>query len=383
MSEKQDLFPQSAAPIHTDVYKGYSITSGIITQENGLQHWIFYGTLIDDIDNKFSANSREELLISIDEADTTEIKKVEIGDNSIELLNALEIEFHQFVEIKQYLKYDMKKYEHMTLKTLTAEDFEDKSEEEIKALKETNLATVKQFKKAQAECNKKITFINDKVKEIKNEYEKPFLIVKNKALELVELYKEGKSNITTQLEKYIENQKEQKKIEIQEIFPELLNAYKGIDFVKFEMIFEEKYLNVTVTDNKIIESISNKLQSFEDDMKSINNHKDGARIMTTYLKNGYNVGDATQTVLEAQTTELEAQEHINANMKERGVYDDYIPENEKLAIQKEETAKVLEEQEIIPQKLLTINIQFTGTATAIKQVIELAKELGVKVEDKK
>lgn len=149
-----------------------------------------------------------------------EVTKKNIGEISI-----------NFDELKQELNASLEKYRGVlvTEETLTL------------------------AKKDKANLNKVAKMINDRKIELKKEFLQPYTTIENQIKELLTMISEVTDSIDSQIKEFDEKEKNAKRIEINEAWERF-----GFTLVPLYKIFNEKWLNKTVTLTNII----NEMQEF-------------------------------------------------------------------------------------------------------------------------
>lgn len=125
---------------------------------------------------------------------------------------------------------------------------------------------VKEAKNDRANLNKLKKALNDERIRREKEYMVPFNDFKTKVNEIIGIIDKPICIIDAQVKAYEEKQKEEKKKAITEFF-----ARCNFKEVKFEQIFEEKWLNATVSMISIEESITAKIEKIKTDLETLAN----------------------------------------------------------------------------------------------------------------
>lgn len=129
--------------------------------------------------------------------------------------------------------------------------------------------TIKQAKSDRAELNKLIKVIEDKRKEIKKQLLQPYEDFEAEVKELLEIIKEPTEMIDKQVKDYEKKQKDFKKSQLKAQFDEDGDAKFLSGKVEFEDVFEERYLNVSVTLASAWHEIKEKLEKIRKDVELI------------------------------------------------------------------------------------------------------------------
>ena len=124
---------------------------------------------------------------------------------------------------------------------------------------------IKEAKADRATLRKFVDALETKRKEIKKQCLAPYEDFEKQMKEIVVIVNEPVALIDAQVKGYEEKQKEEKKAKIVEIFDSI-----GFQpFVKLEMIWDEKWLNASVTLKKIEESMKEMMYKFSSDLLTL------------------------------------------------------------------------------------------------------------------
>ena len=116
------------------------------------------------------------------------------------------------------------------------------------------------YKQDRANLNKLKKALNDEKIRVKNEFSAPIKAFESQVKELIGMIDEPVSCLDDQLKKYEEKRKAEKKEKIEAKFNEL----NDIDQIKFYMVFDESWLNVSVTMKKITDSITKYIENWKE-----------------------------------------------------------------------------------------------------------------------
>lgn len=145
-----------------------------------------------------------------------------------------------FEELEQQLKQELKKYDYEVTEDI-----------------------IKQATKDKANINKFAKAIDDKRKEIKNQYCEPLVEFERKMNVLRDTAKEGYNKINDQIKAFDEQRKQEKQLEITEYFSSL-----DFNLVSLSKLFEDKWLNKTCNDWK--EQLNTKIDRINQELDIIN-----------------------------------------------------------------------------------------------------------------
>lgn len=168
--------------------------------------------------------------------------------------------------------------------------------------------TIKQAKSDRAELNKLIKAIEDKRKEVKKQLLEPYEEFEAELKELLALIKKPTEMIDKQVKEYEQQQKDFKKSQLKTQFDRDPLAKELSGTVKFEDVFEDRYLNVSVALASAWHDISEKLKKIQSEIDMIN-RKDSLHrhsVMSVYIKSQFDIVKALEH--EAQLVEMSKQE---------------------------------------------------------------------------
>ncbi len=239
---------------------------------------------------------------------------------------------------------------------------------------------ITEAKSTRAKLNKVKAAIEDRRKELKKEYLKPYEIVEKQAKELVDMIDEASSNIANQIKEFEEKEKEAKKIEIANLWVKL-----GYNKITVDKIWNEKWLNKTFTLSKIKEEMQAQIDDIEGDLNAIKElcGEDKQKCLT--LQSKYLRTLDFQQVLSEYNAETEAAKKIIA--EEKAVK----AEQEPITVVSEEPQEEVEVQtevqitrnDLLRTKLETIyEIKFAviGTEKQIKALSKFMFDNNIKFE---
>ena len=130
---------------------------------------------------------------------------------------------------------------------------------------------IKQAKADRADLNKLKKALNDERLRREREYMAPFNDFKGKINEIIAIIDKPVAVIDKQVKAYEEKAKEDKRNEIQTYFDEHARGfeYAAPEWLKLEQIFDEKWLNASANMNGIKESIRERCQQIDTEVKTI------------------------------------------------------------------------------------------------------------------
>lgn len=248
------------------------------------------------------------------------------------------------------------KVENLTLGELTTNALKIKEEiknklEDYKA-ENYDITTIDKAKEDKAMLNRTAKKLNDERIRLEKEFMKPFDEFKTVVKDITEMIKDSSSKIDAIVKEVENKDKEEKRKAILVIFESEVKELK--DVLKFEKVFDERYLNKTFKIEDVEKDLISKLDQIRNDLITISelHSKYEIELKNDYLNN-FDLGMVIR-----KNSEL-------------------ISKEEALKNQEEETKKVIEEQkeekvqEIVnrvietrvtkrPKKLLTYRLDITG-----------------------
>lgn len=120
---------------------------------------------------------------------------------------------------------------------------------------------IKEAKTDRANLNKLKKALNDERIRKEKEYMKPFNEFKSQINEIIAIIDKPIAAIDKQVKEYDDKQKKKKKEEVQKIW----DAAKRPDWLRLEQIFDQKWLNATVSLKAVSEAVSHAVESIEKD----------------------------------------------------------------------------------------------------------------------
>lgn len=154
---------------------------------------------------------------------------------------------------------------------------------------------IKEAKADRAKLNALATAIDSKRKEIKKQCLQPYEAFEAQIKDLLAVIKEPVALIDSQIKGY-EEEKKQKKLEaVKALFERLKDAAgEELEFVDFEQIFEDKFLNASLSLKMVETVISNKFNSIKCNLKTIADLKEYSFEATEVYKETLNLNEALE-----------------------------------------------------------------------------------------
>lgn len=154
---------------------------------------------------------------------------------------------------------------------------------------------IKEAKADRAKLNALATAIDSKRKEIKKQCLQPYEAFEAQIKDLLALIKEPVSLIDTQIKDFEEEKKKKKLEEVKELFEKLkAEAGEELEFISFEQIFEDKFLNASTSLKQVETVINNVFNSVKYNLKTIAELKDYTFEATEVYKETLNLNTALE-----------------------------------------------------------------------------------------
>lgn len=245
--------------------------------------------------------------------------------NNLDVLKNVEFNFD---ELKEKLELKLEKY-----KSLVYTD--DK---------------IKEAKEDRADLNKLSKEIDTKRKDIKKEIMKPYDSFELKVTELLDIIKKPINEIDDQVKKYEEKLRKEKKTDIEIFYTE-----QGItSLLPLERIFQENWLNQTVTLKKVKEEIEEKVGKFKSDLTII---EEMGGDFVEPLKKHYIAGlDFSSTMLEKNKLDEAKKIVLQTQEQKKEVIEE--PKKEEVKFEMKKTLDEKPEQMSVTLKITTDKDRF-------------------------
>ena len=154
---------------------------------------------------------------------------------------------------------------------------------------------IKDAKADRAKLNALATAIDSKRKELKKKCLQPYEQFEAQIKDLLALIKEPVSLIDTQIKDFEEEKKKQKLEEVKELFERLkTEAGEELEFISFEQVFEDKFLNASVSLKQVETVINNIFNSVKCNLKTISDLKEYSFEATEVYKETLNLNTALE-----------------------------------------------------------------------------------------
>ncbi len=272
--------------------------------------------------------------------------KIVIGTNEREKksmeLKVLEKEIGSlsinYDELKKELAVSLEKYKGLVV-----------TEDEITKAKATR-----------ASLNKVAKMIDERRKELKKEFLKPYEAVEAQTKELVSMINEVNSTIDEQIKEFERQEKFKKTQEISTLW----NSFE-YEKVKFSQIFRDEWLNKTYSMKKIEEDMKAFIETVESGLKTIDSLIKDVNVAET-IKAKYLIRLDLNCVIAEYEAEQRAKELIRTPKEEP-----------KIEAENEEVVK--EEVPTENEKMYSFKFEVIGTKSQLDQLAAYLKTSGLKI----
>ena len=154
---------------------------------------------------------------------------------------------------------------------------------------------IKDAKADRAKLNALATAIDSKRKELKKKCLQPYEAFEAQIKDLLALIKEPVTLIDTQIKDFEEEKKKKKLEEVKELFEKLkAEAGEELEFISFEQVFEDKFLNASTSLKQVETVINNIFNSVKCNLKTIAELKDYTFEATEVYKETLNLNTALE-----------------------------------------------------------------------------------------
>ena len=278
---------------------------------------------------------------------------------------------HIFTYLKEKEKKEMEfKINEMQLPAPITFNYEElKQEIEAKVSMYANLVytdeQIQEAKKDKAALNKLKKALNDERIRMEKEYLAPFNVFKAQVNEIIGIIDKPVAVIDKQVKEYEEKQKREKKSEIEAYWYEILQNDKVPEAVSFSQIFNEKWLNASVSMKSIKGEIDARLEQIANDHATLQNLPEfGFEAMKVYestldLNRALNEGRRLSEIAKAKAAH-------EAEMKARA------EEQARLAAEAEEKTR-----EAVQNLADAAKATATAIAEGIKEIVTEPQEVPV------
>ena len=170
-------------------------------------------------------------------------------------------------------------------------------------------------KRDRAALNNVAKALNSKRIDIEKKFKEQFEPFKAQVNSLIEPIEKASKNIDIQIKGFEEREKEQKYNSIKEYFESVIGDLK--DIVKFEMIYDIKWLNKNPTIKNIQETINQIIKHIQTDFEILNKEEKATYLKDFYLNNKFDLSLTMQEKARIEAREKQLKELEEKKVKEQ------------------------------------------------------------------
>ena len=178
-----------------------------------------------------------------------------------------------------------------------------------------NEDAINNAKKDRATLNNIVKTLNNKRIEIEKKFKEQFEPFKAQVNSLIEPIEKASKNIDLQVKGFEEKEKEQKHNSIKEYFESVIGDLKNI--VKFETIYNDKWLNKSFTVDNVKEIMNNKIKYIQTDFEILNKEEKSTYLKDFYLNNKFDLSLTMQEKARIEEREKQLKELEEKKVKEK------------------------------------------------------------------
>ena len=232
--------------------------------------------------------------------------------------------------------------------------------------------TLKEAKTEKANINKFKDKVADFRKKIVAEYNKPIEIFEKTAKETEALLKETYANINLQVQKFEDQQKQEKEKDVKKYYQEYAKS-NNLEWITEEKYYQMANINVTLSASmkSLMEQVKTFIDKILDDLKLISTQQNEIEILAEYKQ--------TLNVSLAITTVAERMKRLEEERKAKEKAEEVQQQEEKVVEKVQEVLKAPKEEE----KTYSMTFKVWGTLEqlkGIKSYLEELKKDGVRYE---
>ena len=245
---------------------------------------------------------------------------------------------------------------------------------------------IKDAKKDRANLNKLKNAFEDERKRIKKLCMDPYNRFESQLKEITSLVEEPIRLIDSQIKEVEQQKKEQKRKEVEELFGSI-----GFQlFVTLDKIWDEKWLNATVSLSKIEEQMKSRMYQIGEDVATIQRLPEFSFEAMEVYKSTLNLSMAIQEGQRLSDIQKRKKEHEEALARKKAEEEtrmpDFVPENTSEFVDTSPVpdANVIERgdesssREVSPEELIQLDFRVWGTKEQLMALRNYMKENGLK-----
>lgn len=246
--------------------------------------------------------------------------------------------------------------------------------------------TIKDAKKDRADLNKLKNAFDDERKRIKKLCMDPYNRFESQVKEITSLIEEPIRLIDSQIKEVEQQKKEQKRKDVEELFGSI-----GFQlFVTLDKIWDDKWLNATVSLSKIEEQMKSRMYQIGEDVATIQRLTEFSFEAMEVYKSTLNLSMAIQEGQRLSDIQKRKKEHEEALARKKAEEEtrmpDFVPENTSEFVDTSPVpdANVIERgdesssREVSPEELIQLDFRVWGTKEQLMALRNYMKENGLK-----
>lgn len=173
----------------------------------------------------------------------------------------------------------------------------------------------KQAKSDRTALNNLVKIVSDKRKQVEDDVFAQWLQDKKDIMQVEKTIKEASDKLGAGIDEVDKAEKELKRNQIKELWTNMTN-----DKYPFDLVFEERYLNKTVKNKEIEESLNNKFLKAEEQLSFIEaslpeNELQAEQVIQLFCKT-LDLSKATDRINEIKAAKVKLQEKVNAQIEQ-------------------------------------------------------------------
>lgn len=173
----------------------------------------------------------------------------------------------------------------------------------------------KQAKSDRTALNNLVKIVSDKRKQVEGDVFAQWLQDKKDIMQVEKTIKEASDKLGAGIDEVDKAEKELKRNQIKELWTNMTN-----DKYPFDLVFEERYLNKTVKNKEIEESLNNKFLKAEEQLSFIEaslpeNELQAEQVIQLFCKT-LDLSKATDRINEIKAAKVKLQEKVNAQIEQ-------------------------------------------------------------------
>lgn len=234
--------------------------------------------------------------------------------------------------------------------------------------------TIKEAKEDRAKLNRFRDNLDNARKDVKKQYLEPYNVFENDVKKLLAIIDEPLNAIDKQVKDYEEKKKADKKAQIEEYFNTYIGDLK--QFLTLDKIFNQKWLNASVSIKNVKEEINNILLKTNEDFKTIKDLKSEweVNLIDKYFET-LDIGAALREKARLEEQQKRLEELKAKEEAEKAVVKENLTaETTPTPSNRGELNQSVQVSDIVTEKLYTRKFWVTGTADQLRALGQYLKD---------